>query len=137
MSSTTNCRGSNAVTRHGKHAIRVIAAPSHLPHYRAGGLHWFAYHITIRNEGTAAAQLLTRHWRIIDGDNHTREINGDGVVGEQPIIAAGAEHAYTSHVNFPTPIGVMEGRYTFQTPTGDRFQATIDRFILRAIPRLH
>ena len=65
----------------------------------------FSYTITIRNEGSAAAQLLTRHWVITNADGKTQEVRGDGVVGEQPTIKPGNTFQYTSGTMLETPVG--------------------------------
>ena len=73
----------------------------------------FAYTITISNAADVAVQLLSRHWIITDADSAVEEVRGDGVVGEQPIIEPGSSFRYTSGANLPTPVGCMEGEYTF------------------------
>jgi len=71
----------------------------------------FAYTITITNGGDVPVQLLTRHWIITDADNDVQEVRGDGVVGEQPVIAPGESFRYTSGATLTTPVGCMEGEY--------------------------
>ena len=71
----------------------------------------FSYTMTIANNGEAAARLLTRHWLITDADGRIQEVHGDGVIGEQPEIAPGQSHIYTSGTMIETPVGTMEGRY--------------------------
>lgn len=71
----------------------------------------FAYTITITNASDLPVQLLSRHWVITDADNDIQEVRGEGVVGEQPVIAPGESFRYTSGANLATPVGCMEGSY--------------------------
>jgi ApaG protein len=70
-----------------------------------------AYQIRIENRGDLPVQLLSRNWEIIDGTGMRREVEGDGVVGKQPVIQPGQTYSYQSWVQFPTPIGAMRGSY--------------------------
>lgn len=72
----------------------------------------FAYTITISNDGEVPVQLLSRHWIITDADNQVQEVRGEGVVGEQPVIAPGKYFRYTSGTTMETKVGFMEGSYT-------------------------
>ncbi|MCS6947557.1 MAG: Co2+/Mg2+ efflux protein ApaG, partial [Steroidobacteraceae bacterium] len=71
----------------------------------------FSYTITIRNEGTVAARLLTRHWIITDANGKVQEVRGDGVVGEQPYLKPGQGFRYSSGAVLETPFGTMQGSY--------------------------
>ena len=71
----------------------------------------FAYTITISNAGDVPVQLLSRHWIITDADNDVQEVRGEGVIGEQPVIAPGDSFRYTSGATLSTPVGCMEGSY--------------------------
>ena len=71
----------------------------------------FAYTITISNASELPVQLLSRHWVITNADDQVQEVRGDGVVGEQPIIAPHKSFRYTSGATLTTPVGYMEGRY--------------------------
>lgn len=93
----------------------------------------FIYHITIRNTGGLAAQLLRRHWIITDADGHVQEVEGEGVIGEQPNIPPGGEHAYQSFCVLDTPIGCMQGSYWMRAADGTAFEASIPPFTL-AVP---
>ena len=93
----------------------------------------FAYTISIHNAGAAQAQLLTRHWLITDADGRIQEVHGDGVIGEQPEIAPGATHTYSSGAIIETPVGTMEGRYGMVTENGTSFDAIVPVFRL-AVP---
>lgn len=95
----------------------------------------FAYHITIRNTGEQAAQLLGRHWVITDGSGKVQEVHGKGVIGEQPLLAAGDEFRYTSGCVLETAVGTMQGRYQMMAADGHRFDADIPPFML-AMPRV-
>ena len=94
----------------------------------------FAYTITITNEGTVPAQLLTRHWLITDSNGKIQEVRGDGVIGEQPYLKPGEKFRYTSGAVLETPVGTMQGQYTMHPDEGDNFNATIPQFTL-SIPR--
>jgi ApaG protein len=75
------------------------------------GHYTFAYTITIRNAGDMPVQLRSRHWLITDADGDVQEVRGEGVVGEQPVIAPGEAFRYTSGATLATPVGCMEGSY--------------------------
>ena len=93
----------------------------------------FAYDITIRNNGTDSAQLLSRHWIITDGDGKTQEVRGSGVVGEQPVIDADDEYSYSSGTLMTTVVGSMQGSFTMRAEDGEEFEAMIAPFGL-AVP---
>ncbi|MDY7219251.1 Co2+/Mg2+ efflux protein ApaG [Denitrificimonas sp. JX-1] len=97
----------------------------------------FAYDITIRNNGTDAAQLLSRHWIITDGDGKTQEVRGSGVVGEQPIINADDEYSYSSGTLMTTAVGSMQGSFTMRAEDGEEFEAPIAPFSLAMPGALH
>lgn len=90
----------------------------------------YAYTITISNQGKIPAQLLSRHWRISDGNDNLQEVKGMGVVGEQPLIAPGESYTYTSGVVLETETGIMEGSYQMRADNGELFDATIPAFAL-------
>ena len=94
----------------------------------------FAYTIHIRNGGKLPARLLGRYWQITDGNGKVQEVEGEGVVGEQPWLRPGEGFEYTSGAVLETDIGVMRGSYNFQTEDGIHFAAPIPAFTL-AIPR--
>jgi ApaG protein len=95
----------------------------------------FAYTITIRNEGDAAGQLLNRHWWVTDGQGDVQEVQGPGVVGQQPRIPPGESFRYTSAALISTPVGAMHGCYEFCRDGGELFDVTIPAFSL-CIPSL-
>ncbi len=71
----------------------------------------FVYRICIENLSDEEIQLMRREWLIFDSDGTTREVEGEGVVGEQPVLAPGASYTYISGCNLKTDIGSMKGRY--------------------------
>lgn len=97
----------------------------------------FAYTITITNDGTEAAKLMTRHWVITDANGHIEEVRGDGVVGEQPYLKPGEGFQYTSGAVLKTPVGTMSGSYRMVTDNGSNFNADIPEFILSSPRTLH
>jgi ApaG protein len=90
----------------------------------------FAYTVTISNEGGAPAQLLTRHWIIVDGTGHREDVRGDGVVGHQPRLEPGQSFEYTSYCVLKTSHGSMRGSYQLARDDGSRFDAAIAQFPL-------
>ncbi len=97
----------------------------------------FAYHITIENCGAETAQLLSRHWVIVDANQERKEVKGMGVIGEQPVIAAGETYSYSSGVVLDTPVGTMEGSYQLVDESGDAFDAPIQPFLLSTPNAVH
>ena len=97
----------------------------------------FAYTVTIRNEGSAPAKLLTRHWIINDANGNVQEVHGEGVVGEQPYLRPGDSFRYTSGTVIETPVGSMEGSYQMITDDGHPFDASIPAFTLSLPNTLH
>ncbi|BBO59217.1 Co2+/Mg2+ efflux protein ApaG [Mycoavidus sp. B2-EB] len=97
----------------------------------------FAYTITILNAGQVAAQLIARHWVIVDSENHTQEIKGLGVVGHQPLLQPGEQFQYTSGAIIATPVGTMRGAYFCVAEDGFRFDAPIPEFVLHMPRTLH
>ena len=94
----------------------------------------FAYTVTIRNTGEVTAQLISRHWIITDANNKTEEVQGLGVVGEQPVLQPGEAFEYTSGCPIATPVGSMRGSYQCVAEDGTKFEAPIAEFLL-AMPR--
>lgn len=97
----------------------------------------FAYTITIHNEGSVAAKLLTRHWIINDANGNVQEVHGEGVVGEQPYLNPGESFQYTSGTVIETPVGSMEGSYQMLAEDGTPFDAQIPAFTLSLPNKLH
>jgi len=97
----------------------------------------FAYTITIRNEGQVAARLMTRHWIITDANGKVQEVQGEGVVGEQPHLKPGQGFRYSSGAILETPVGVMQGSYRMVADGGEVFDAPIAPFTLAMPGMLH
>lgn len=129
------CRGSATITRSEDAEIHITVSPTFLSTKEE--VHWFSYHIIIANRGKEAARLLSRYWHITDGNGEVREVQGAGVVGEQPVIDGGQQYQYTSYVDFTTPVGYMQGMYIMETINGSRFQAPINLFSLSLSGTFH
>ncbi|MCW8886679.1 MAG: Co2+/Mg2+ efflux protein ApaG [Motiliproteus sp.] len=97
----------------------------------------FAYTITILNQDIESVQLLSRYWMITDGDQQEQEVEGQGVIGEQPTIEPGKSFRYTSGTVIATKVGSMTGHYGMRTESGDDFQAPIPAFTLATPNALH
>ena len=112
--------------------IIVTVTPNYLPEQSnpKKSQYSFSYHVSIANNGDHPAQLISRRWIITDGNAHVKEVQGAGVVGEQPFIAPGKAHHYTSGVTLETQVGTMEGSYDMRASDGHQFVAEIDRFRL-------
>ncbi len=114
--------------------ITVRVSASFLPEQSqvAAGRWFWAYHIRIENEGDEAARLVTRHWRITDGNDRVSLVDGEGIVGEMPRLEPGESHDYVSGCPLETPLGSMEGYYGFVRDDGTKFEAAIPFFPLAA-----
>ena len=114
--------------------ITVRVAVSYLPEQSEPGKgRWFwAYHIRIENGGARSVQLVSREWTISDGRGASHVVQGDGVVGEQPVIEPGGSFDYVSGCPLTTPTGAMEGQYQMVAADGSRFAIEIPRFPLIA-----
>ena len=121
----------NAATTDG---VTVRVSVSYLPEQSEPerGRWFWAYHIRLENEGTETVQLLTRHWVIIDGRGARHSVEGEGVVGEQPVIEPGASFDYVSGCPLATPSGAMQGSYQMVREDGAVFAVEIPRFSLFA-----
>jgi len=97
----------------------------------------FTYSITIKNTGTVAAQLISRHWVITDVNNHKEEVSGLGVVGHQPLLQPGEQFEYTSGTALRTQQGSMYGEYFCVAENGHRFEVPIPEFVLSLPRTLH
>ena len=117
--------------------IRIQVATSYVDEQSEpeAGRYVFAYTITISNDGTTAAKLLSRHWVITDANGKVQEVTGDGVVGEQPDLAPGERFRYSSGAVIETPVGAMQGLYRMVADDGMSFDAPIAPFTL-AVPGL-
>lgn len=114
--------------------IRVSVQPSFsLSHSDPDeGRFVFTYLVELENQGDESAKLLFRHWHIHDAMGEDSEVDGEGVVGEQPTLKPGNSHEYQSFCILQSPAGFMEGHYTFARPDGREFDVTIPRFDLEA-----
>lgn len=98
----------------------------------------FSYTISIRNESQKPVQLMRRYWEILDSNGDYREVEGEGVVGAQPVLQPGEEYSYESACNLTTDFGVMKGKYLMvQDDDGNPFEVTIPEFQLEAPFRLN
>lgn len=114
--------------------IRIAVEPDFLDNQSQPdeGHYLWAYRVTIENRGSASVQLLSRHWRITDGRGKVREVRGDGVVGEQPVIGPGGSFQYTSGAPLQTACGFMTGTYQMRDEAGNLFEAAIPMFALES-----
>ena len=121
----------NAATTDG---VTVRVSVSYLPEQSEPerGRWFWAYHIRLENEGAESIQLLTRHWVITDGRGARHSVEGEGVVGEQPVIEPGASFDYVSGCPLATPSGAMQGSYQMVREDGAVFAVEIPRFSLFA-----
>jgi ApaG protein len=114
------------------HGIRITVRPEFLAEHSdpSRGRYVFTYFVRIENVAAEPAKLLTRHWRIHDSIGQDYEVQGPGVIGEQPLVAPGRVHEYRSFCELKSPSGHMEGTYHFTRPNGTGFDAVIPRFML-------
>jgi len=114
--------------------VTVRVSVSYLPeqsHPTLGRWFW-AYHVRIENHGDTAVQLISRHWRIVDGRGQLSEVEGEGVVGEQPLIGPGEAFDYVSGCPLATPEGSMVGSYMIESGNGTQMLVAIPHFPLVA-----
>ena len=112
--------------------IEVTVEPNFLPE-RSSVEHrqyFWSYTIVITNTGEETVQLRTRHWIITDATGRKQEVRGEGVVGEQPVLAPGERFEYTSGVPLPTASGFMTGTYGMISAAGEAFDIEIPAFSL-------
>nr|WP_293949608.1 Co2+/Mg2+ efflux protein ApaG [Sneathiella sp.] len=122
--------------------IRVSVTPIYLQDRSRpeDGLYVWAYQVKIENQGAQTVTLRYRHWRITDAKGHTETVDGEGVVGEQPVLAPGESYEYTSGTPLSTPSGIMVGSYDMEEEAGAFFSVDIPAFSLDspgAISSLH
>jgi ApaG protein len=101
------------------------------------GEYAFAYTVTIRNTGPVTAQLIARHWVIIDATGHVDEVRGLAVVGHQPLLQPGESFEYTSWTRLSTPNGTMHGKFFCMTEDAVAFDAPVAEFGLTLASALH
>lgn len=112
--------------------VRVSVTPEFLEDRSSpdDGRYFWAYTVEITNERSETVQLRSRLWRITDGNGRTEEVRGPGVVGQQPVLAAGESFKYTSGCPLTTPSGIMTGAYQMTHEDGKLFSVTIPAFSL-------
>ncbi len=115
--------------------VKITVETQYQPEYSnpANEHFMFAYRINIENVGDYAVQLLRRHWYIFDSNSTHREVEGEGVVGIQPVIEPGQTHEYVSGCNLKTDMGSMKGSYQMMRLIDNSlFQVAIPEFYLVA-----
>src|SRR5688572_28898495 len=122
-----------------EHAIDIEVATRYLDDESEpeNGRYVFAYTIHIRNNGRAGARLLSRRWLISDANGKVQQVEGEGVVGEQPWLRPGEGFEYTSGAVLETSLGTMRGSYDMLADDGTRFAAPIPAFTLTVPRTLH
>jgi ApaG protein len=112
--------------------ILVTVKSAYMPERSAPTLRRFAfaYTVTIANQGRETTQLMSRHWVITDSEGEVQEVRGEGVVGEQPVLAPGEAFEYTSWCVIATPSGSMRGTYQMVGEAGAHFDAEVASFRL-------
>jgi ApaG protein len=128
--STSKAMGSVTLTR----GVRVAVSPAFMPEQSDAdsGRYVFGYRIRISNESDRRVRLLSRRWVIVDAEGERREVEGEGVIGQQPDLAPGESFMYGSYCPLPTAWGTMEGEYRMRAEDGEEFFAAIGRFYLAA-----
>jgi ApaG protein len=94
------------------------------------GRYIWAYHVEIENKGQRTLQLMTRHWKITDREGRVQEVNGPGVVGQNPVLRPGGKFEYTSGCPLNAPSGMMQGTYSMEDDKGGTLEARIPLFAL-------
>ncbi|MDB5892239.1 MAG: Co2+/Mg2+ efflux protein ApaG [Polaromonas sp.] len=119
-----------------KYQFSCEAQPQYIPEQSAPqeSVYGFAYTVTITNTGEVAAQLISRHWVIVDANGHREEVKGLGVVGQQPLLKPGESFQYSSGSRLRTPSGTMHGSYFCVAEDGERFEAPVPMFVFEAVP---
>jgi len=113
-------------------SITVTVRPTYLEDQSVPAENHFvwSYQVRIENKGGETVQLRSRHWKITDAIGRHQEVQGAGVVGEQPVLQPGQSYEYTSGTPLTTPSGIMVGTYQMETPEGERFDIAIPAFSL-------
>ncbi len=120
--------------------VTVSVTTNYLPDYSSPGQeHYvFAYKIDIRNNSEYTVKLLRRHWFIYDANGVVREVEGEGVVGQQPTLEPGESHQYVSGCNLKSGLGKMRGTYQMERlMDGNEFAVEIPEFTLVVPYRLN
>ena len=120
--------------------VTVSVTTNYLPDYSSPVQEHFvfAYKITIRNDSAHTVKLLRRHWHIHDATGAAREVEGEGVVGRQPVLEPGETHQYVSGCNLKSGLGKMRGTYLMERlGNGQQFAVEIPEFTLMVPYRLN
>ncbi|MEJ0093677.1 MAG: Co2+/Mg2+ efflux protein ApaG [Methylocella sp.] len=114
------------------HDIQITVLPEFVPERSDAeeATFFWAYTVEIANQGDLTVQLTARHWKITDGNGKLKEVQGAGVVGEQPILKPGETFRYTSGSDLTTPSGIMSGAYRMVNERGEVFEVEIPAFSL-------
>ena len=114
------------------HSVSIAVKTEYLPQHpkTKDNKFAFAYHISITNNHDETLQLMRRHWLITDGNGKKVEVDGEGVVGDQPRIESGQSYQYSSGALLDTPVGTMEGHYDMENQQGQVIKAFVSRFTL-------
>jgi ApaG protein len=114
------------------HDIQITVEPTYLDHQSDPDEARFvwSYSVRIENQGADTVQLLRRYWRITDARGNIREVRGNGVIGEQPVLEPGESFEYTSGTPLSTPSGIMVGTYEMESTSGRTFDVEIPAFSL-------
>ncbi len=117
------------------HDIRIVVRPQYIDSQSEvlARKFVFAYFITIENTGGETVQLLRRHWTINHSTGKVEQVEGEGVVGKQPVIPPGRSHEYHSFCILESMEGSMEGTYVMRRKNGSTFEVTVPKFLLRAL----
>ena len=122
---------------HPKFTCSVAVSP--LPEQTDAANHQFAfsYTVAIHNTGNVTAQLIARHWVIVDAHGSKQEVHGLAVVGRQPLLRPGERFEYTSWVSINTPSGSMVGQFFCMTEDAEPFEVPVPEFVLALASALH
>lgn len=114
--------------------VRIVVKPVFMENESdvITGKYVFVYFIKIENMGEEPVQLMRRHWVIQDSGGETHQVEGEGIVGRQPIIEPGKSHNYNSYCILKTMSGSMEGFYEMKRTNGDMIKVIIPKFLLRS-----
>ncbi|GAA0518458.1 Co2+/Mg2+ efflux protein ApaG [Deinococcus depolymerans] len=110
--------------------IQVQVQSRYLPEHSTPERHLFVYVIRIENRSDLTWQLLARHWDIMDATGRVTRVDGEGVVGEQPVLAPGGTFVYDSFVTLDAAPGHMGGHYVMQDAWGSQVQVPVPAFAL-------